>query len=464
VGTLAAPVRAVATPVLEPEPGSQSLKQRFMSALEGMEIADSHEHLLEESERVAMRIDFFSLIGHYAIGDAICAGMPAEALQLMQNKGLSDVERWRAVEPYWKYSRFTAITQCLRLAVRDIYGFDEICASTISPINDAIRARNKPGFYHYIFKEKARIRFWVLDDRHDNPIKPDRDYFVTVREFDDFALMHTSEHVHQLEQMTDVSITSLADLKRALHKNFQEAVDTGIVGIKSVIAYFRDIHFREVTEQEAASDFESLMGHDRPFPEGFRQRVERPYRNLEDYMFHEVIKLCEAHHLPVQFHTGLNGTNYIENTNPTHLTNLFFLYPQVRFSIFHMSYPYWEELSALARGFANVFIDCTGAPIISPELAVHGLAQYLDMVPSNKIQAFGGDYFYAEDSYAHAKMARRVVAQVLAGKVEEGYYTETEALEVGKRLLHDNAAALFFDKRPGPFPTLERYVPGSIPA
>jgi hypothetical protein len=446
------------------EPGSHSLEQRLVGAFDAREIADTHEHLLDEKERVARKIDFFSLIGHYAIGDAVSAGMPREALQVMQNKGASDVERWHALEPYWKYSRFTAYNQCLRIAIRDIYGFEDISASTIRQINDAIRARNKSGLYHYIFKDRARIRFWVQDDRAVTPTKADRDYFVTVREFDNFALPQKRDDVHALEQLTGVSITSLADLKRALEKNFTETVEAGIVGVKTVIAYDRDILFREVEEQAAARDFDSMMRGNQTLPEGFRQRVDRPFRNLEDHMFHQVIRLADAHHLPVQFHTGMNGTNFVANSDPTHLANLFFLYPQVRFDIFHISYPYWEELSVLAKTFANVSVDFCWVPIISPALSRRALSEYLDTVPSNKILAFGGDYFYAELTYAHAKMARKVVAQVLAAKVEEGFCSETEAMELGRRLLYDNAAALFFEKRTAPLPLLEPAVPLSMPA
>jgi hypothetical protein len=44
----------------------------------------------------------------------------------------------------------------------------------------------------------------------------------------------------------------------------------------------------------------------------------------------------------------------IANSNPTLLTNLFFLYPNLKFDLFHISYPYQGELSVLAKGFPNV--------------------------------------------------------------------------------------------------------------
>ena len=61
-----------------------------------------------------------------------------------------------------------------------------------------------------------------------------------------------------------------------------------------------------------------------------------------------------------------------------------------------------------------------------------------ETIPSNKILGFGGDFIYAELTYAHAKMARRAVAQVLAARVAEGFCrSETEAaLELGRRILY----------------------------
>jgi len=49
----------------------------------------------------------------------------------------------------------------------------------------------------------------------------------------------------------------------------------------------------------------------------------------------------------------------------------------------------------------------------------------------NKLLAFGGDFLYPDLSYAHAKIARRACAEVLAAKVEDGFCQEEEAVELG---------------------------------
>jgi predicted TIM-barrel fold metal-dependent hydrolase len=219
--------------------------------------------------------------------------------------------------------------------------------------------------------------------------------------------------------------------------------------VKSTIAYNRELLFREVPASAAESDFAALMRAGRPLPEGFRRNVDRPFRNLEDHMFHYLMQLADAHRMPVQVHTGLHAGNgnFIANSNPTHLTNLFFLYPRVQFDIFHISYPYQGELSALAKIFPNVHADFCWAHIISPAASRGALHEFLETIPYNKIFGFGGDYRYPELSYAHSVMARRNIAQVLAEKTAEGFCSEQEALDIGRALLDDNPARFFLRGR-----------------
>jgi hypothetical protein len=46
-----------------------------------------------------------------------------------------------------------------------------------------------------------------------------------------------------------------------------------------------------------------MQGGER-LPEGFRRRLVRPFRNLEDYMFHQVVRLAHSAGIPIQIHTS----------------------------------------------------------------------------------------------------------------------------------------------------------------
>jgi glucuronate isomerase len=423
--------------------GSKSLEERLRSAVDQIEVVNTHEHIIPEAERNSQPVDFFTLAGHYAISDVISAGLPAE---IAGRKDMSPADRWRAFEPHWKHARFTGYGQALRIAIRDIYGFEEISAATLSKINDAIAARNKPGLYRHVLKERSRIRYSILDDYWNAaPVRADAEFFVLARKFDRFITPSSPKDLAQLEELTGVSITSVAGLKRAMEKSFEQCLEVGMVTIKSTIAYTRELRFEEVGEGDAAKSFEDLARGRVTTPEGFRARVERPFRKLEDHMFHHLIRLADSHGVPVQVHTGLlagNG-NFIQNTNPAGLTNLFFLYPKVKFDLFHISYPYQGELAALAKLFQNVYIDFCWAHIISPAVSRRALHEFLETVPVNKIFGYGGDYRYPELSYAHLQMARRNIAQVITEKIEERFCTEDEGLEIARLLLDENPARMF---------------------
>lgn len=102
-----------------------------------------------------------------------------------------------------------------------------------------------------------------------------------------------------------------------------------------------------------------------------------------------------------------------------------------------------EQMSAFVAEIPHVYLDMCWLMVISPTVAKRTLHEWLETVPGNKIMAFGGDYRIVEGAYAHSRLARRVVAEVLAEKVAEGYCSEQEAQTLARRLLHDNAYQLF---------------------
>lgn len=445
-GIAAAPAAAMPASPQPTAPQSGSLEGDLLAAINKIPLVNTHEHIIPEEERVSLNVDFFTLAGHYAINDVISAGLAGDELRLVRDESASARARWAAFEPHWNNARFTGYGQALRIAIEDIYGAAEISGQTIDGINDRIRDANKPGLYEDVLRKRSNIAYSVLDDYWNAaPVKPDPRFFVYARKFDRFVAPQSAANIRELEKLTDVSIASLRGLKQAMERSFEQSLEAGMVNVKSTLAYSREIHYSEVSESRAELEVQMLLKDGRHVPEGFRNRVERPYRAMEDHMFHHLIQLADAHKIPVQIHTGLHAGNgnFIENSKPTHLTNLFFLYPNVKFDLFHISYPYQGELSVLAKTFPNVYVDFCWAHIISGSLSRRAMHEMLETVPANKIFGYGGDYRYPELSYAHAKMARRNVARVMAEKVEEGFCTDEEALRIAEMILHGNPDAMF---------------------
>jgi predicted TIM-barrel fold metal-dependent hydrolase len=115
----------------------------------------------------------------------------------------------------------------------------------------------------------------------------------------------------------------------------------------------------------------------------------------------------------------------------------------VRFDIYHISYPYQEELVTLVKNFPNVAVDFCWMWIVNPAAGRRALSDFLDAVPANKIHGFGGDFIFIEGSYGHAVMAKDGIARVLAEKVGEGSITEARARQLARWILRDNAIQWF---------------------
>jgi uncharacterized protein len=437
-GIAAAAARARGAP-------SRSLRTALAGHFQQLRIADSHEHFWDESRRLADPFDFFALASDYAASDVTSAGMSPEDANVVRDPTAPLAARWEKWQPYWNSARFTGYSRAVRMALRDLYHAREISLATLPKINGALAESNRPGVTERLIG-KLNVSFCVQDDYwHVQPVRPQSPSYILARRVDRFIVPSSRQDVEALEQLTGLSIATLRDLKRALAKNLADNRAVGMTVLKIGLAYMRELQFAETSEEDAERDFEALMQGNRALPEGFRRSIDRPFRRLEDHMFHEAMRLVEAERVPVQIHTGILAGNraVIGNTRPGLLTNVFLLYPRIRFDLFHMSFPYQDELLALGKSFPNVHVDFCWAHVISPAVARRTLAAALDIVPANKIFAFGGDYHYPELSYAHGLIARRNVAEVLADFVESGGCSETEAAEIGRIILHDGAAAFF---------------------
>ena len=436
------------------------LAKRITDAVGAIRLVDTHEHLFSEEERNRAAVDFSYLFPHYAASDLISAGMPPALFEAVRlpcravlieralrqrrprlfpvpaRADLTLDERWQAIEPYWERIRHTGYGTCLRYAVRDLFGVPDISRETYRQLSEAITASSHLGWYQHVLKEKARIDVSLQDDGR---ATVDKRFFVPMVRLEHFAVARTREELARLEEDTGIAIHSLDDLLKAMGLMLERYLADGAAGIKIGLAYRRTIRFEKVAKADAERIFNRIAAH---LGEGPSWEEARP---LQDYLVHQIIRLAIDHDLPIQIHTGLQegNENLVTNSQPTHLTNLFIEYREAKFDVFHGGYPYMAELLALAKNFANVYLDLCWLYIISPSAAARMLHEAIETIPANKIFAFGGDFIIPEGSYGHSVMARQVVSRVLTEKVEEGWLTEEEAVRLGQQMLRDNPAGLY---------------------
>ncbi len=426
--------------------------ERIKKAVDNIWLINTHEHLISEDGRLTLTTDLFYLLNSYVKHDLISSGMKEEDLEFVLEPDNPLEERWDKFHPYWEKTKNTGYALCLTIAVRDLFGIEDINENTYKELNEILLASNKKGWYKYVLKDRALIDVSILDPL-EKITKIDsnnsKEYFVKVKRFDKFVTIN-NKRINEIEKQANVKIYALTDLLNVLDAEFRKAIiEEGIVGIKSGLAYGRILYYEDVPQAEAENIFNKMFQR--------RQLLTiDESKKLQDFMMHQVIEYASKYGLPIQIHTGLRTGNSIrkptETTNATHLANLFLKYKEAKFVIFHGSYPYMAELTVLAKKFPNVYIDMCWMHIISPEASKQYLEEWLLTVPSNKIMAFGGDFGkVVEGTYGHSVIARKNVTEVLTKLVEDGYYSEEDAILIAKRILRENALELYQLKRVGDF-------------
>jgi uncharacterized protein len=408
--------------------------------VQSLEIIDTHEHLPYREDQRDRNTDVLKeYLQHYFSRDLMSAGLSAEEFQKVIDPKGPLMKRWEIVEPYWTFARRTGYGRALDLSVKELYGIDGIHRSTISRLNDEFLKTLGGGQYRKVLKETCRIRMSILDSNLDC----DQTWFRSTVDADALISPRTRNDLLRASKDTGVSLSSFEDWLEVSARALEAAYVRGAVCLKSSLAYTRTLSYERPTRaaaEEAFNAFFSLLH----FPDWDTTGVVigKPF---QDYMMHFVLHEANRKKWTFQFHTGLQEGcgNYIANSDPTLLSNLFLEYPDVQFDVFHIGYPYQQVLSALAKTFPNVFIDMCWAHIISPTACIRALCEWIDSVPFNKISAFGGDYCFIDGVAGHQQLARRNVSIALAEKVDEDVCDIEEARRIAKALFFDNPARIF---------------------
>ncbi len=410
---------------------------RLRGEIDRVQIIDCHEHLQRESELpVGEEINIGRFFHHYASCDLVSAGMPAQDMAILRNSknGLNPQQCWQLMKPWYMKTWNTGYCESLRIALRDIYGIADFADDTVEPLTEAMHQQIKPGFTRQIF-DKSGIEIAMEHTFGPKQIFNadfDPNFFICdmVDSFTYFNFQpFTEEAGKDIFDLDDY--LELIDWYFARYSHAASAFKVGR-------AYDRTLLWEEVPRADAERIFLRMLSfNDRP--------DRRDIQALEDFIMHYLVRKCGEYQLRMKFHTGLqegNG-NILTNSRAALLNNLFMKYPKTLFDIYHISYPYHEELAALAKNLPNVTVDFAWMWIINPAAGRRALSDMLDSVPANKIHGFGGDYVFVEGTYGHSVIARREITRVLCDKVEEGRFTEEYALQAGQMLLRDNALENF---------------------
>lgn len=157
------------------------------------------------------------------------------------------------------------------------------------------------------------------------------------------------------------------------------------------------------------------------------------------YVFNIFCQEAERAQKPFQIHTGL-GSLY--KSNALEMLHIIKAYPDVKFSIFHASYPWRDDVAGMLHNLKNVYADLCWLPIISTNTAVSVLKEYCQVATSDKL-CWGCDTITSEESYGAVLAMREAFSRAMAELVCEEYTSVEDAKEFLKAILIDNSNKLY---------------------
>ena len=417
------------------------------------ETIDTHEHLPCMEKDRDMETDVLKeYLSHYFNRDLVSAGLSREDYQIIIEEKIPVMQKWKIVEPYWELSRYTGYGRALDIVAKDIYSVDKIDSSTIELLNDKFLKTLKPGHFKKILKDKCRIKTCLLNvetlDEKYNPLEErsihcEKGFFSPVYRVDDLVFPAFRSQIKKIEKQSGVKVTSFCNWLEAVEIIIEKAYMLGSVALKNSLAYLRTLKYDRVSKDCAEKEFNRIYSTIH-MPD-WKETPVHTGKAFQDYMFHFILDIANRKNLIFQIHTGVqegNG-NRLSNSNPELLSNLFLEYTDVIFDLFHIGYPYQNEITVLAKNFPNVYIDMCWAHIVSPVASINALLEWFLTIPLNKISAFGGDYLFIDGVYGHLKIAQQNVAMALSLKVQDRLFDLDMAKKVAQMLFYENPKNIF---------------------
>lgn len=428
----------LAIPTASP-PAKPTPAQRMLTHLRSIPAIDTHDHLwpfaklpgyVETDRGKGMNLSGLWRNSYYTWVHPLTPWPPGGKFDAWWAKAKHDFADARTTSFY----RYQAI------ALKDLYGID---FDTIT--DDQARDLDRRVYRNYldrrwlteVITEKANIEL-LLNDPYWARYAFQEEYPFAVqvlnvtplaRGFHESEFPAVDDNPYAFAAKHGLPVGTFDDYLTVLDRLYKHAKEKGCVGLKSTIAYQRTLQFDKVPRDRASKAFGKRRA----------DLSADDVKAFEDHVMWHLTSLSAKHDLPFQIHTG---DARLQGSNPVLLLDLIQDNPKTKFALFHGGYPWVGETGAIVMRHRNVWIDSCWLPMISATMAKRAFHEWLDVVPANRI-LWGADCNHAEGIYGATELTRRVLAEVLAERVERGEVREEDARRIGRQVMRDNALALF---------------------
>jgi len=395
-----------------------------------MPTVDAHEHLHAENLRTNRHVDIFLLFHQYLRVDFIGAGMDETAADALGEPDVPLDQKWDSVEPFLDTVRNSSFAGPPYAALRRFFDADDLTRENYVALSEKMREHNKPGLYEKYLREACNIVL-VLNQ---NTTMWQTDLFKPILFEDKFIGCGNGDSLRKAMAVEGWEAAgNLAGYVEQMEGLLRKRKQEGMIGVKSYC-----FAYEAGDRATAASAYGRLLAGKESPSDG-----NAVLRYLRDRLF----DICGRINLVAVLHSGIWAGNWadIRSIRPTHVYEMACTHRKTRFDLFHAATPQPADAGFLSRSLPNVYLNSCWSHLLSPSLTKQAWDMWLDMLPVNRVMAWGGDYWWAvENVYGVLDKTRDMLAEVLSKRVATGDFTESQALKIARRWMHDNARVIYF--------------------
>lgn len=388
----------------------------------------------------------------------ISAGMSANDLAMARGDKMSVPEKWELILPYWSRARFTLGCRAVEFAARELYGFDSINRDSIEALDESFKLTFGGGRYNYILKERCNIDFTILtvpptsaasagaapagaapagavytgnastaaDTAASLPhMNADRRYFLPAVDVGKLVSPDSREALLDIGREVGVTVSAFDDYLEACKKQMELlATQNRVLTCETSGRLPTPI---KTSYSDARGAFDSYMKSLRSAEPAALQR----------YLYRFILGLASGHSMT--FRLDEASLSCAISDDPDCFLELCELYPNLKFDVMVSAYPHRRKLGHTAGLLPNVYVNLS--------FAENAVAEYLELIPFNKIIAFGGGCHTVDAIYGRAVLTRENLSRVLSEKIALGITKLGDAKIIARALLNGNAKKLYLNDK-----------------
>jgi hypothetical protein len=436
---------------------SDHLTNTIEEALSEIPILDVHTHL--DSAHLAARGLHDILLYHMGVSDLVSAGCPSRA-RLSEEPDEAEAEsRLAEAVPFVPQVQNTSIFWGVRIILRDLYGWKEpITPGNWQRLHAMIGERYTDAGWARQIVGKTGIRRTCTELWRGRGGMAD-DLFQYSLEWAFFARAQWGINdipVYELERTwgqneagapipvtlgesrprPEKPIETVEDVRQAMEHYVELIPFAKLISTAHHIS--TDINFRSVTDEEMQAALRR------------REQATTTERDIyASYIFEAFLSELERHGEEIVFQFSLGAEplpfetgSKLKQDTIYQVAEMVARHPKLRFQVFLSSEHANQSICTLARELPNLSVAGYWWHNFFPGIIRKVMSDRLDMLAANKQIGFFSDAYCVDWQYAKVILVRKLMAQVLAERVERGQYTMDEALQIARAILFESPQTL----------------------